>query len=97
MPGPRKKKIRLGPGAPEMEGAVVPFQTVVENFNEYLLSDGTVLNMKVVVTEIVRLDNAYDDQGQPVYFINSQNVTSISVPEELMRRRDGEASSEDEA
>lgn len=97
MPGPRKKKIRIAPNAPEMEGTVVPFQTVVENFNEYLFSDGTILNMKVVVTEIVRLDNLYDDQGQPVYFINSQNVTALSVPEELMLRPDGGATPEAEA
>lgn len=89
MPGPRKKKIRLGPGAPEMEGTVVPFQAVVENFNEYLLEDGTVVNMKVVVTEVVRIDDAYDDQGQPVYIINSQNVTSLLVREEMIHRPDG--------
>ncbi|MFN2544767.1 MAG: hypothetical protein ABR600_09415 [Actinomycetota bacterium] len=72
-----------------MDATVVPFQAVTENFNEYLLSDGTVLNMKLVVTEVVRIDNMYDDQGQPVYSVNSQNVTSISVPDELLRRPDG--------
>src|SRR6266540_6200896 len=64
MPGPRKKKIRLQPGGPELTGTVMQFQPVVETFNEYLLDDGTVVNMKLVVTEVVRLDDAYDEQGQ---------------------------------
>ena len=95
MPGPRKKKIRLQQGGPEITGTVIPFQPTVESFNEYLLSDGTVLNMKLVVTEVLRIDDAWDDQGQPVYFINSQNVTSISVPEELMRRSGGGTTEEE--
>jgi len=61
------------------------FQAVLENFNEYLVQDGSVINIKLVVTEILKLDDAYDEQGQPVYLINSQNVTAISVPDELMK------------
>jgi len=85
VPGPRKKKTRLQPGGPELMGTVMPFQATVENFNEYLLADGTVLNIKLVVTEVLRIDDAYDEMGQPVYQVNSQNVLSISVPEELLR------------
>jgi len=58
---------------------------VLENFNEYLVDDGTLIHMKVVVVEIVKLDDAWDDQGQPVYLIQSTNVTSISVPDHLRR------------
>lgn len=89
MPGPRKKKIQTAPGQPDLLGTVVPFQTVQESFNEYLLEDGTVLNIKLVTTEVLRIDDAYDEQGQPVYVINSQNVTSLLVRDELMHRPDG--------
>ncbi len=85
MPGPRKKRVRLQPGGPEVTGTVMQFQAVLENFNEYLVQDGSVINIKLVVTEILKLDDAYDEQGQPVYLINSQNVTAISVPDELMK------------
>ncbi len=88
MPGPRKKKIKLAPNGPEVSATVMPFQTVLENFNEYLVDDGTVVNIKLVTTEILKIDDAHDDQGQPVYIINSINVTSISVPEAL--KKDGD-------
>lgn len=88
MPGPRKKKMRL-PDGQEVQGTVMPFQTAVESFNEYLVDDGTVVNIKLVVTEILKLDDAYDPQGQPVYLINSTNVTSVSVPDDLRRDSQG--------
>ena len=88
MPGPRKKKIRLNPNAPEVEVTVMPFQTVLENFNEYLVEDGTVVNIKLVVTEVLKIDGAVDDEGNPVYVIRSTNVTSISAPETLRKPED---------
>jgi hypothetical protein len=88
MPGPRKKKIRLDPNT-EVDATVMPFQTVMEHFNEYLVDDGTVVQIKLVATEIVKIDDAYDEQGQPVYVIGSTNVTTISVPEELKRPEGG--------
>ena len=88
MPGPRKKRIPVpGSGGQEfVEGTVMQFQTVLENFNEYLVDDGTVVHIKLVATEVVKLHDTYDEQGNPVYVIGSQNVTTISVPDQLRKQ-----------
>jgi hypothetical protein len=77
----RKKRIRLGDQ--EVDATVVHFRGDVEHWNEYLLDDGTVVRLKAVVREIVRLDGHYDEEGNPAYVINSMNVTHVSAPEEL--------------
>lgn len=77
----RKKKVKFG--NQEFEGKVIPFRGDVEHWNEYLLDDGTVVRMKVVAMEMVRVDGQYDAEGNPLYFINSTNVTHVSAPNEL--------------
>ncbi len=59
------------------------FRSAGEEWNEYLVDDGTVIRFKAVVTDVVRLEGVYDGEGQPVYFVNSQNVLRVSAPEEL--------------
>ena len=55
------------PGGGEGEAEVIGFRTNVENWNDYLLDDGTVLRMKLVVTEVVRVEGQYDQNRNPVY------------------------------
>lgn len=64
----------------------MPFQTGGEHWNEYLVEDGSVLRVKLVATEIVRLDGQYDQEGNPIYMVNSTNVLAVSAPEDLMRK-----------
>jgi hypothetical protein len=85
MPLP-KKKVRLQTGQ-EVEGTVMPFQVGGEHFNEYVVEDGTILKVKLVVTEVLRIDGAYDVEGNPVYLVGSTNVTSVSPPESLKQKR----------
>ncbi len=80
----QKKKITL-PDGREVEGTVMPYQTGREEWNEYLVEDGTIIRMKLVATEIVRLDGEYDPQGNPAYVIQSTNVTSVSAPDDLKK------------
>lgn len=84
MPG-GKRKITLPDGS-EVEADVIGFRTNAEHFNEYLLDDGTVIRMKPVVTEVVRIEGQYDPQGNPAYLIASTNVTAVDAPEELRRK-----------
>lgn len=87
MPGPRKKRIPTSDGG-TVGALIMPFQTSLESFNEYLVEDGTVIQIKLVATEILKVEDQYDDQGNPVYVISSQNVTSVSVPEHLRKQGD---------
>lgn len=71
-----------GPDGQPVDGTVVGFRTGYENWNEYLLDDGTVVSLKLVVTEVVRIDSLKDDLGQPVYMVKSSNVMNVSAPDE---------------
>jgi hypothetical protein len=82
-----KRQIPL-PDGNFIEGTVVPFQTTGEHWNEYLLDDGTVLRIKLVAMEVVRADDQFDPQGNPLYFLQSQNVLAVNAPERLRKGGD---------
>jgi hypothetical protein len=81
----RKKTINV-PGVGPIEATEVGFRTSGEYWNEYLADDGTVIRMKLVVTEVLRIDGQYDPEGNPAYLVKSSNVTAISAPDELRRK-----------
>lgn len=82
----RKRTLNL-PGLGEVVATEVGFRSGAENWNEYLLDDGSVVKVKLVATEMLRLDGHHDEKGQPIYLLASTNVMAVSAPEELRRRR----------
>lgn len=84
---PKKRRITL-PDGREIEAIVMPFQTGGEHWNEYLLDDGSVIRIKLVVTEILRGEGEYDPQGNPGYLVQSTNVTVVSAPDDLKKGND---------
>ena len=77
----RKRQVP-GPDGAMHDATEIGFRSSGEHWNEYLLDDGTVARIKLVVTGVLRLDGMRDQKGQPVYLIESTNVTSISASEE---------------
>ena len=76
----RKRRIQI-PGRGQTDVTEVGFRATGEHWNEYLLDDGTVARVKLVVTSVYRVDGEQDHKGQPVYLIESSNVTSVSAVE----------------
>ncbi|MFC1917015.1 hypothetical protein ACFLX1_02680 [Chloroflexota bacterium] len=60
----------------QVEGEVVDFLARKEDFNEYQLTDGKILRIKMVVTRIIRLEEEKAPDGNPIYLIQSQNVVA---------------------
>ena len=48
------------------------------------LADGTIIDIKVVASEALRLEE-FDKDGNPIYVIKSANVMSVDVPDELLQ------------
>lgn len=70
----------------EFDAIILPFQTGVEHWNEYLVDDGSVIRIKLVVTEVLKLDGQYDPiTGDPIYIAKSQNIINVSSPENLKK------------
>ncbi len=70
----------------EVDATEVEFQTRKEDWNEYQLMDGTVIKMKLVVSQIFRIDGRYDNEGNPTYQIKSTNVAAVTSPDTLKRK-----------
>lgn len=79
-----KRKIQTADGQ-ELDALVMPFQTGGEHFNEYLLDDGSVIRLKSVATEILRVEGQFDQVGNPVYIVSSTNVMAVDAPENLRK------------
>ena len=55
------------------------FQTGAEHWNEYLLTDGSVIRLKTVVTDILKVVGKFDAEGNPVYVVKAANVVAVSA------------------
>jgi hypothetical protein len=82
---PTKRKISLGPGVPLKDAELIEVRQSNELWNDYLLSDGTALKMKTIVSEVWRIVGEYDNEGNPIYFVRSTNILNINAPDELRK------------
>lgn len=83
---------RKGPTLPLPDGSQMPtteigFRSSGEHWNEYLADDGTVIKIKLVVTDVYRVDGRYDGDGNPLYLTKSTNIMAISAPEDLKENK----------
>lgn len=67
------------PNGEQREAAQVGFRSLTEHWNEYLLEDGSAIKVKLVATNVYRVEGETDDKGQPVYFLESQNIMVVSA------------------
>lgn len=79
-----EKRTTINFGGRIVEATELGFKGLKEEWNEYQAEDGALLRLKVVVSEIFRLDE-FDQDNKPIYVIKSSNVLSSSVPEHLKK------------
>lgn len=82
---PIRRKIRPAPGAAEKEAELVEIRQADEHWNTYILADGTALRAKQVMTEVWRVVDEWDPEGNPIYLVKSQGVLTINAPDQLRR------------
>jgi hypothetical protein len=70
----------------EVEVTPLTYRAAGEHWNEYLVDDGTVVRVKLVVTEILRIDGQYDNDRNPLYVVRSGNVIVVSSPESIRKQ-----------
>jgi len=69
----------------EVDAIEVEFQTRKEDWNEYQLMDGSTIKMKLVVSDIFRVPDEWDNEGNPVYVVRSNNVLVVRAPDNLKK------------
>ena len=77
------KKVKIG--GREVEAVLVEANQATERWNEYLLEDGSVLKIKLVLKKVFRVLNQHDPNGNPIYLVESQNVLTTHPPDHLKR------------
>ena len=80
-----RRKITVQPGEPPKEAELVEVTSAQENWNQYLLSDGSLIKTKAVLTEVWRLIGEYDAEGNPRYVLRAGGVLVVNAPEELRK------------
>jgi hypothetical protein len=78
------------PDGQEHEAERIGFRSSGDHFNEYLLDDGSVLRIKLVLTDVWKVKETYDALGNPVYLVEHSEVMAVDAPDDL--REGGEAS-----
>jgi len=79
-------KIKINFGGEEVQALPIDINQTSENWNQYLLDDGTLIKMKLVATKVMRIDDKYDAEGNPLYIIQSTNITSVNAPAHLKKK-----------
>lgn len=86
MAEPKRKQVRDATGN-VVEGVEVGVAESLERFSDVTLEDGTSIKTKLSVIIAVRVDDQWDDEGNPIYIVKSQNIlTVIDSPEHLKRK-----------
>ena len=81
-----KRKIAGTPGGPLKDAELIEVLEQKEPWSIYELADGTTLKAKTVVAEIWRLENEFDDEGNPAYIVRATPMVNIVAPDELRRK-----------
>lgn len=61
----------------EIEVVDVSFEAITERFNEYQLSDGSIIKTKAVATAIMRVSGQFTPDGDPVYIVVTSPATRV--------------------
>lgn len=85
---PRTRRIQGSDGR-EHEAEPIGFRASGEHFNEYLLDDGSVLRIKLVLTNVWKVKDTYDGYGDPAYLVRHSEVIAVDAPDHL--REGGDA------
>lgn len=56
------------------------FTPFKEQWDELEVEDGTRIRLRTIVTEVLRLDEVRDDEGNPVFMIQTQTIVRIDPP-----------------
>ena len=81
------KKLVPDPQNPEKKipGTVVKISNSEEPFSYVYLADGTTITAKMSFLEVVRIDNKWNADGQPIYNIIQSGAIIVSAPENLLK------------
>jgi len=79
-----EERTKIKVGNADLDATRIGFKAIKEEWNEYQVADGTIIKLKLVVTDVFKTDD-YDQDLNPIYVVKSSNVMSVSSPEHLKK------------
>lgn len=80
----KRTKIQL-PGLGLVDAIEVDILESNERWTEIKLADGTTIRTKPVILSVLRVENKFDPEGNPIYQLKANQVMTANVPEELKK------------
>ena len=78
------------PNGKQAEATEIEVESANERWSEYKLKDGTVFRAKLNILSVIRVNEEYDENGNPMYQINATPTFGfVEVPESVkgMKRK----------
>ena len=72
--------MKLNLGGKAVEAERIDFKPIDENWSLYRLEDGTVLKLRLIVSEIFKLPGSDPLTGMPQFLAKSSNVMAVEPP-----------------
>ena len=72
--------MKLNLGGKAVEAEKMDFKPIDENWSLYRLEDGTVVKLRLIVSEIFKLPGADPLTGMPQFLAKSSNVMAVEPP-----------------
>ena len=73
-------KMKLKLGGQTVEAEKMGFKPIEENWSFYRLEDGTVVKLRLIVSEVFKLPGADPLTGMPNFLVKSSNVMAVEPP-----------------
>ena len=80
------EKIKINFNGKEADAIPIDVNQSDEHWNDYLLDDGSKVRMKLTLLKAIKVENEFDRDGNPVYLMQSTNVTTVDAPKDLKRK-----------
>ena len=85
MPDNPVKRVSVEFEGRPCEGTTVEVEQSIGRWSVVTLTDGSVIKIQAVVTEVIMLDGKFDPDGQPIYMVRSHNSLSVVSPPHLLK------------
>ena len=82
------KKVLMNIGPNQVEAESMGFESVEEQWSRYKLEDGTIVKLKVVVSDIFKLPEPDPVTGLPQLLVRSNNVVSVEPPDKPYSKKE---------
>jgi hypothetical protein len=73
------------PDGRKVQGTEVGINRSTEHWNEYVLEDGNIIRLKLVLVRVLKTIEKDMVTGEPVYITNTQNLMTVSSVREAKK------------